>query len=344
MSVESNHDHTIDVDEENTNEKQPFIKPKNEFFRTDQSPMDFIHNNRLGSMLMFAMKWGMTVFGYVMITVAITLLSILITFYFTVITPLVSYNNYIYCFLVAIGIFLAFNLMFNYIQCIRTSPGAPTADWLREVEDKIEEFRRSGTSIPGKSFSKYCNRCEQAKPSRAHHCHICDKCVLRMDHHCPWVNNCIGYNNHRYFMLFLFYLWSASIHVCITLTLVALDKVWYDPVVWYNWATWLSFVDILSGSMGVTMSGFMGWHIYLILTNQTTIEFQFNKFKTVSAKRSGRANLNEYDVGMKSNVEQIFGARSRWIYLILPSLTAPPLNGCEYPTLSGKNRFQTENV
>ena len=52
----------------------------------------------------------------------------------------------------------------------------------------------------------FCYECLTAKPLRTHHCDICKKCVYVYDHHCSWLNNCIGSFNHKYFILFLFFI------------------------------------------------------------------------------------------------------------------------------------------
>merc|ERR550539_1408965 len=62
----------------------------------------------------------------------------------------------------------------------------------------VLETKRSGDR-------RHCKWCAKYKPDRCHHCRVCRVCVLRMDHHCPWIYNCVGFRNHKYFYLLLFY-------------------------------------------------------------------------------------------------------------------------------------------
>ena len=59
---------------------------------------------------------------------------------------------------------------------------------------------------------KFCASCESVTPPRSWHCNICNICILKREHHCMFVGYCVGHRNHRYFCLFLFYMWVSVIY------------------------------------------------------------------------------------------------------------------------------------
>ncbi|CAN6608389.1 palmitoyltransferase Pfa4p [Trichomonascus vanleenenianus] len=75
----------------------------------------------------------------------------------------------------------------SYAMAILKKPGSPPPNFAPEEN----ELRR------------WCVKCNNYKPDRAHHCRRCQTCVLKMDHHCPWTYNCVGHSNMPHFIRFL---------------------------------------------------------------------------------------------------------------------------------------------
>ena len=80
----------------------------------------------------------------------------------------------------------------------------------------MRQLRTAVNVAPGVSY-RFCKKCQNVKPPRAHHDSVTGRCVYEMDHFCPWMNNVVGYNNYRYFMMFLLYLLLGCIY-CIYLS------------------------------------------------------------------------------------------------------------------------------
>jgi hypothetical protein len=54
--------------------------------------------------------------------------------------------------------------------------------------------------------------------------------------------------------------------------------------------------------------GLLGsWHLYLSLTNQTTIEFYINMEERSDAKHRGHVFKNPFDKGWRKNLSRVFG-------------------------------------
>jgi len=193
--------------------------------------------------------------------------------------------------------------------------------------------------FPDYSTMFICKYCDVAKPPRTHHCKICKKCQLRMDHHCPWVNNCIGYFNHRYFVLFLQYLFIGNLYFAV-LSIIPIHNAYIkyqdgDIPFYTIKELFLFFIMLLNLSLIFCVGGLYFWHIYLLMTNQTTIEYSENQYYRTEAKKEGNVFINEYDLGWKTNYKMFFniGLRTPWWLMLLPVKVPPFGDGEYYPSV-----------
>jgi hypothetical protein len=82
----------------------------------------------------------------------------------------------------------------------------------------------------------------------------------------------------------------------------------------------LSFMLCAALLFAILMLG--GFHIYLVLTAQTTIEFHANWSHRQRARKAGKKWKNPYDQGWKRNWQQVYGSQ-HWLLAMLPSRREP---------------------
>jgi hypothetical protein len=130
-----------------------------------------------------------------------------------------------------------------------------------------------------------------------------------MDHHCPWVANCIGFYNYKYFINMLFYTtFTVWFTVCTSWPLMS--AVMVSETVDYRIAYYIITSYLLSVTLGLVITGFFTFHLWLIFKQYTTIEF--------CEKRSdGDSNFktSPYNLGLFRNLQTVLG-RNVLVWLI----------------------------
>ncbi|CAN8269525.1 unnamed protein product [Cochlearia groenlandica] len=200
---------------------------------------------------------------------------------------------------------LALMCIYNYSIAVFRDPGRVPLDYMPDVEDPkspVHEIKRKGGDL------RYCQKCSHFKPPRAHHCRVCKRCVLRMDHHCIWINNCVGHTNYKVFFVFVVYAMTACIYSMVllvgSLTVEPQDE---DE----EMGSYLRTIYVVSAfvliPLTIALGVLLGWHIYLILQNKTTIEYHEGVRAMWLAEKGGQVYKHPYDIGVYENLTLILG-------------------------------------
>jgi len=201
-----------------------------------------------------------------------------------------------------------------------------------------------GWMVMGPQEWGFCPYSNQPKPPRSHFDHVTKMIILNMDHYCPWMFNCVGYFNYRYFCNFLIYVFAGLFYGAvlsykpfrlISAKEFGIQARWSRRNIAKDGVTHMfsmvplpverspiAFTFMLCVSVGIAVACLLGFHLYLIFTAQTTIEFHGNCIKKRNAKKRKTAWINPYDLGNGRNWQQVYGSGNPLIAL-LPSSREP---------------------
>mmetsp|Transcript_7589 Transcript_7589/g.21621 ORF Transcript_7589/g.21621 Transcript_7589/m.21621 type:complete len:306 (+) Transcript_7589:538-1455(+) len=235
-----------------------------------------------------------------------------------------------------------------YVLCVVKDAGRVPEDWQPDEESNqlVVQVKKKGGG------TRFCQKCEKPKPPRCHHCRVCRRCVLRMDHHCPWVNNCIGHGNYKAFFLFLIYITAGVIHSMGLLSAYSLSSINANAqrrqaarmagriasrlrtpgqVESPGFAgMMMAFTCAVTFPLTIGLIMLLGWHLYLVICNKTTIEYHEGVTAKIQAAKSGHRYQHPYDVGFCGNLHAVLGANVTCWLLPCPSSADGP--GVNYPT------------
>ncbi|KAI0241791.1 putative palmitoyltransferase ZDHHC4 [Lamellibrachia satsuma] len=208
---------------------------------------------------------------------------------------------------------LTVNMVF-FVMCSWSDPGVICKD-NHSTYTNVYEY--DGAMYKTRNV---CPTCHFSKPARSKHCAIYNKCIFKFDHYCLWVNNAVGGLNHRYFLAFLL----SLIAVCFDGVLLIMRALLCFIEQYNMWN--LHYLDshnkphpitirVLAQSLflqfprlvilnavliltTVVMTGFIGYHMWLVATNATTNE-RYKRYQLSSSN-------NPYNRGLLANIAEEF--------------------------------------
>jgi len=216
----------------------------------------------------------------------------------------------------------------SYERGITVDPGSIPENW-RKAENGRPHFELEGGRVFIHERKKttgelrFCNKEMKFKPDRAHYCSVMRRNVLRMDHYCLWLANCVGYHNHKYFFLFLFYTLIATG----TLDIGVLHTLYF-----HTHSAGHTFMmaqgAMVSSVLAALLGPFFSFHCWLMRHNMTTIEY------CEKMRDNEESRISHYDIGLFRNIQCVLG--DNWMLWLLP-ISGPSGDGLQWGIAEQKN-------
>ncbi|KAK1432126.1 hypothetical protein QVD17_09017 [Tagetes erecta] len=217
--------------------------------------------------------------------------------------------------------------LFSFLVCVFTDPGCVPSGYFPDIETNDGSDQESRQS---EALTKHCDKCSAYKPPRAHHCRVCRRCVLKMDHHCTWINNCVGHRNYKAFFLLVVYGTISSLYSAVVIVGCGVQKDWETDET-FRLKTFYITSAVAISLLTLTLGTLLGWHIYLLTHNMTTIEYYEGTRAVWLAKKSGQVYKHPYDVGVYRNLTMILGPHMlKWLW---PFASSHLKEGTSFPSV-----------
>lgn len=124
-----------------------------------------------------------------------------------------------------------------------------------------------------------------------------------MDHHCPWVANCVGFFNYKYFFSMILNCSVVCLLICATAYPVLTRALTQPDTYDYKVAYFVVTSYILTAILGVLITIFLSFHLYLVACAWTTIEYCEKRSKNATAFHQQMP----YNNGFCHNLQQSLG-------------------------------------
>lgn len=156
----------------------------------------------------------------------------------------------------------------------------------------------------------------------------------------------MGWRTYPYFVRLLLYVWLGCLYICalgLSPFLASLEagsgggpfvgapsaaelarlRAAHSP---FSPPARLALSFILCVAIGLAVSALLGWHVYLVLSNQTSIEYLGNRSAASRMQLRGQMHRNPHDRGALRNLQSVFG-HEPWPTWLLPRLKLSPGDG-----------------